>query len=104
MVKLIRKQVASPSWPGRFINLIFMFHFFRALAVIMLLPAFAFAQFSLSGHIYDAATNQPLPGAAVQLSATKGQATNTDGYFSFPDLPAGNYTVRVTYLGFEPVS
>src|SRR5688500_13686300 len=82
----------------------FMFNFFRALAVLLLLPGLAFAQFSLSGTVTDAATNQPLPGSSIQLSATKGLVTDAAGAFNFTDLPAGNYTVRVSYLGFEPVS
>ncbi|HSI89482.1 MAG TPA: TonB-dependent receptor, partial [Adhaeribacter sp.] len=81
-----------------------MYNFFRALAVFMLLPAFAFAQFSLSGTVTDAANQQPLPGASVQVSKTKGLTTDAAGNFTFPSLEAGNYTVRVTYLGFEPVS
>lgn len=81
-----------------------MFTFLRALAVLLLLPGFAFAQFSLSGTVQDAAGKQPLAGAAVQLSATKGISTDAAGIFSFTDLPAGKYTVRITYLGFEPVS
>ncbi|MBK0401493.1 TonB-dependent receptor [Adhaeribacter sp. BT258] len=81
-----------------------MFTFLRALLVLMLLPAFAFAQFTLSGTVSDAATNQPLPGASVQLSAKNGQMSDAAGNFTFTNLEAGNYTVRVSYLGFEPVS
>ncbi|MFC5269116.1 TonB-dependent receptor [Adhaeribacter terreus] len=80
-----------------------MSNFLRALAVFMLLPAFAFAQFSLSGTVLDA-ENQPLSGASVQLSNQKGQLADASGNFNFTNLEAGNYTVRVTYLGFEPIT
>ena len=106
MVKLIKKAGCKPLVACMFYqsHFSFMYNFFRALAVFMLLPAFAFAQFSLSGSVTDAATNQPLPGASVQLSAKNGQMTDDAGNFKFTDLEAGNYSVRVTYLGFEPVS
>ncbi|KAA9333688.1 TonB-dependent receptor [Adhaeribacter soli] len=81
-----------------------MSNFLRALLALMLLPAFAFAQFTLSGTVSDATGQQPLSGASVQLSATKGQITDEAGRFHFTGLSAGNYTLRVSYLGFEPIT
>jgi iron complex outermembrane receptor protein len=86
------------------IQLFFMSVFFRALAVLLFLPSLAIAQFSLSGTVSDATNKQFLTGASVQLSSTKGLMTDAAGKFSFTDLPAGNYSVRVSYLGYEPVS
>ncbi len=82
-----------------------MFTFLRALAVLLLLPGFAFAQFSLSGKVIEAENAQLLVGASVHLMPVNQAAqTNAAGQFRFADLPAGNYLLKVSYLGFETVS
>jgi len=57
---------------------------------------------SLSGHVYDAETEERLLGAHVYLTALRtGTTTNSDGYFVFSSLPPGSYDVEVSYLGYE---
>ena len=43
----------------------------------------------------------PLPGAGVSIiSVNKSVVTATDGSFQIQGIPAGNYKIRVTYLGY----
>lgn len=57
---------------------------------------------TLRGMVLDEATLEPLAGVHVLLEALQtGTVTGTDGRFSMDRLPAGVYTVRFQYLGFE---
>ncbi|WP_162427631.1 TonB-dependent receptor [Pontibacter pudoricolor] len=78
-----------------------MKNFLFALAVC-LLPLQLLAQFNLSGRVTDVATGNALPGASVVLENTAaGTTTGPDGAFNFNNLPSGNYSLKVTFLGFE---
>jgi ferric enterobactin receptor len=63
----------------------------------------------ISGKVVDATNNQPLPFASVavlQQSATGdllvgGAATTESGDFAVSNLPAGQFKLQITYLGFQ---
>jgi iron complex outermembrane recepter protein len=56
----------------------------------------------IAGRILDAQSQTPLPGATVFLpDLNRGTATDTDGNFEIKDLPAGRFSVQVTFIGFE---
>ncbi|MFN7119925.1 MAG: carboxypeptidase-like regulatory domain-containing protein, partial [Saprospiraceae bacterium] len=57
---------------------------------------------SIRGSVQDATTKNPLSGAHVILENTNKQ-TYTDelGFYQFNNLEAGNYTVIISYLGYE---
>lgn len=56
---------------------------------------------SIAGRIVDA-DNLPLPGATVLIeSLNKGVVSNVDGFYRITSLDAGNYTVKVSYIGFK---
>ena len=58
----------------------------------------------LKGRILDNEKN-PLPGAVVIIDGNKLSAvTDLDGFFSFANLSSGNHNLKVTYIGFLPVS
>jgi iron complex outermembrane recepter protein len=62
----------------------------------------SYAQFSLSGEVRDAQTNQSLPGATVRLLPLKAFTISDQfGQFRFEKIPAGEYAVSVTYVGYE---
>ena len=68
----------------------------------MLLPLFVQAQLSLRGTVSQAGTNKFLPGASIKIQPQgKNTQTNASGRYQFSNLPEGNYTVLVTYLGFS---
>lgn len=77
----------------------------RALIFLLLLASIAsYAQTGIvKGRIIDAKTFQPLPFATVYLNQTTyGSRTNDEGDFTIPNIPAGNYELIVTYLGYQP--
>ena len=58
----------------------------------------------LKGRVLDNKKN-PLPGAVVIIDSNKqSTVTDIDGFFSFADLSSGNHNLKVTYIGFLPVS
>ena len=81
----------------------------RLLLILFLLSAIGFAQESgsgIEGTITDA-SGAVLPNVevvarntATNLSSTA--KTNSTGFFSFPNLPAGSYTVMARVEGYQP--
>jgi iron complex outermembrane receptor protein len=71
-----------------------------AVLAALLCPLVALAQFKISGKVTGTNGNT-LSGAGVKLK-NKGftAGTNTNGVYEFTNLPAGNYTVVVSYLGY----
>ncbi|GHA70375.1 TonB-dependent receptor [Pontibacter akesuensis] len=75
---------------------------FLIAVVAMLLPLQLLAQYQLSGHVRNATSKEGLAGATVVLERTQtGTTSGTNGSFSFNNLPAGAYTLKVSFLGFE---
>jgi TonB-dependent receptor len=74
-----------------------------ALAALLSSPTVALAQGDagrVTGLVLDAATKAPLAGADVILDGTSFiTATDRTGTFRFAGVPAGDYTVIVSYLG-----
>ncbi|MBB6611280.1 TonB-dependent receptor [Pontibacter sp. Tf4] len=78
-----------------------MKNFLFALAMC-LLPLQLLAQFNLSGRVTDSTTGNSLPGATILLENTSlGTTSGADGAFAFTNLAAGNYSLKVSFLGFE---
>lgn len=79
---------------------------FKKLRITFLLSMFltcsAFAQSgTVTGVVTDANNNEPLIGATVQLvELNEGDATDIDGRYEIDNVPAGSYTLRVSYVGF----
>lgn len=62
-------------------------------------------QGSLKGTVNDASTGKPLIGAnVVLLNTTLGSAAGLNGNFKITNVPPGNYTAKVTYLGYSPIT
>jgi hypothetical protein len=80
-----------------------------ALAFVVLLAAPARAQTAqISGHISDT-SNAAIPGAVVTITnlATGVMRTgtaNTEGLYTVPLLPPGQYRVEVQLDGFAPMT
>src|SRR5688572_29209038 len=62
----------------------------------------AFSQNSYRAIVKDHETDQPLPGASVQmLELGKGGVADESGSVLIEDLPNGIHTFEVRFLGFE---
>ena len=71
---------------------------------LLLVPGLALAQNgTLSGVITDSESGDPLPGANISLVELPGTgaAADIDGNYTVTGIPAGSYTVRVTFIGFK---
>jgi len=63
--------------------------------------AFADTKGKLTGRIVDV-KNQPVLGANVQIvGTTLGAAANEDGYYLILNVPVGDYTARVSAVGYQ---
>ena len=57
---------------------------------------------TVAGTVVDAADEAPLPGMNVALVGTMyGTATNAEGRFELTSVPAGDYELRVSGVGFQ---
>jgi len=60
---------------------------------------------SLSGHIQDAFTNQPLIGVNIIVQGTGlGISTDDRGNFELNDIPVGSFTLQVSMIGYETIN
>ncbi|MCC9043570.1 TonB-dependent receptor [Myroides sp. M-43] len=58
----------------------------------------------LSGRVIDKTDRSSLPGAAVLLDKGKQYTvSNTNGYYEFLNIPAGEYTLSVSYIGYGDI-
>lgn len=70
------------------------------LSLMITVPAYS--QGHLEGTVRDADTGDRLPGVNVVVVGTQaGAATDFEGHFIIQNLSAGEYSVRVSYIGFE---
>lgn len=61
-------------------------------------------RFTISGHITDATSGEGLIGAALFVEETSsGTTTNVYGFYSH-SLPAGDYNVTFSFVGFQSIS
>ncbi len=64
-------------------------------------PSFAATSGQVQGTITDASTQESLPGANVFLKGTAiGSASDLEGQFRIANIPPGNYTLVVSYMGY----
>lgn len=59
---------------------------------------------SIRGRIIDNVQQQSLPGASVYIENLQaGVTSDINGFYALPNLKPGTYTVKVTYIGYDPV-
>jgi Fe(3+) dicitrate transport protein len=72
-----------------------------ALAILLYLPSFGQLG-SILGQV-STESKEALPGASVVLVGTvRGVETNGKGYYILKGLKAGQYTVKVSFVGYKP--
>ncbi len=77
-------------------RLIFFFVLFTAVT-----PVLAQSKYTVSGYVKDKKNGESLFGVNVYIKETmKGAATNEYGFYSLT-VPAGNYTLTASFLGYQ---
>ena len=73
--------------------------------LFLMLSIISFAQTSdISISVSDAETDGPLLGATVYFEELeKGAVTDFDGIATFTEIPNGNQTVKISYVGFKTI-
>lgn len=80
------------------------------LLVLLLVGSTVFAQQQqgvISGSIFDSLSNQAIEFATVGLyrqpdnKLIGGVISQSDGHFSFDNIPFGKYTIRIQFIGFK---
>lgn len=57
---------------------------------------------NIAGRVIDAASNQPIASAQIQVvGTTRGAVSNETGAYRIASIPAGTYTLRVLRIGFQ---
>jgi hypothetical protein len=80
------------------------FKFFSVVFFFIVASAYAQKKFTLSGTISDQKDNETLIGVTVVIPELQiGATTNEYGFYSI-SMPAGEYTIEISYLGFENLS
>ncbi|MGD0037400.1 MAG: carboxypeptidase-like regulatory domain-containing protein, partial [Bacteroidota bacterium] len=86
---------------------------FRASLVCAIVVAFSFTFQSLyaagsgtiKGRVIDKGTNEPLIGASVVvLNTSLGAAANIDGLVTIYGVPAGQQTLKISYIGYREIT
>jgi len=81
-------------------------------SLLLILFSFLSQAQALRGVVLDAKTGEPMSGATVvvkntsekefrQLNTRYRQFVQLDGYFTFKDLPAGEYEVEITFANYK---
>lgn len=74
-------------------------------AVFMLLVGQLYAQSngSISGYVKDAKSGEALIGVTVQVLETDlGAITDVEGFYTIKNIPPKTYSIKATYVGYEP--
>ena len=83
-----------------------LFKYILVFIVCIAIPGGLFAGITgkISGKIIDSDTKEVLPGANVQIVGTNwGASTNLEGEFFILNIPPGNYSIRMTMMGYGAV-
>ncbi len=79
-----------------------IFHFRKALLLILCSASMAVGQGSLKGSVYEEGSNQPLTGAYILLSGIgAGALANGNGNFFIPKIQPGSYQIEVSFIGYS---
>ncbi len=73
-----------------------------AFFIIAVSSAGLYAQATISGTVTDAESGETLPGVNIFIvELQRGAATDADGNYTIPNVSAGTYTVRATFVGYQ---
>ncbi len=74
----------------------------KMIVALVTMSLCARAQFTLSGKVRDAKTNEALVGAYIKIDGTQKIASSSaDGYYELKDLPSSLITLRASFIGYS---
>lgn len=80
-------------------------HLLFLLSVSLSLQTVAFAAGAISGKVIDSATKEPLAGVVIRLEGTSfGAISKADGRFRIEEVPAGEYVLKASFVGYKLLS
>ena len=83
-------------------------HYLAFLSCLLLLGALNAQSATVRGNVFDAETGVPISFATVQITGpeglNRGDNTDVEGFFSFSNLPIGDYRILVRYLGYDSLA
>ena len=80
---------------------------FSLLYFLFIFPLFVLSQSdgTIRGFVYEESSSEPIIYANVSLLNTSfGSTTDDNGYFIFPKVPQGIYTLQVNFMGYNTSS
>lgn len=73
-------------------------------AMLFIFTVDSLAQCTIKGKVSDETTGEPLPGANIVLKGTTlGTITDFDGNFTLSNIPEGNHTISVSFMGYRTI-
>jgi hypothetical protein len=84
-----------------------MAHFLQKFTVFIVLFSLSLGVYAqefatVRGSVYEKKSQQPVLYTNVQLEGTSyGDVTDINGYFTISKVPPGDYTILITYIGFD---
>lgn len=71
---------------------------------VFFMPAFS-QHYAVSGYVIDANSHETLIGATIfEEESNRGVVTDLNGFFQFAGLPQGTHELKISYMGYEPIS
>jgi TonB-dependent receptor len=78
-------------------------NFFTVLFVLASTSVFAQQNSEINGTIIDKESGEPLRRATIMVLGTKfGGYSDVKGEFKIKNVPAGNYKLKISFVGYEP--
>ncbi|MFO7891245.1 MAG: TonB-dependent receptor [bacterium] len=79
----------------------------KFLIFLFFIPCSIYSQSSptgiITGTVVETESGEPLFGANIYLVGTNnGTASDMKGHYRIVNIPAGTYTLKITYMGFKP--
>lgn len=76
---------------------------FLVFLILMGLTCFGYSQNgTLRGYVYDKDTGEPVEFCNLLIEGTDmGSNTDFNGFYNFSNVPAGSYTIKISYIGYE---
>lgn len=72
-----------------------------AFLILLLSVTTAYGQYSFKAKIVDKETGEPLYGATVKISDTKGSVANVDGYVEINDIKSDSIEVTISFVSYQ---